>query len=387
MLTLYGLGTIVGAGIFVLIGPVAGLAGGAMPASFVLAALIAGFTALSYAELGARFPQSAGEAVYVDRAFGYSALVAAVGYSVIFVGITSAATIVRSFNGYFAEFYVLPGVLVMIVLVTVLGAIAIYGIGLSVKVAGAITVISIVGLGLVLVVAFDPAAIMRAPEKFAPGAAGMTGIFAGAFLAFYAFIGFEDIVNLAEEVKTPERSVPIAIIAALVLATLVYLLVAVAAVTAVPIEQLAASDAPLAAVMAAHGHNPALISLISLIAVTNGALVQIIMASRVLYGLSARGLTLRSFGDVSPRTRTPVRATLVVVLVVGVLALSFPLVKLASATSAMTLVIFVLVNASLVRLRLVAPAQSAAVRYPLIVPLCGMLLSGLLLLAPLLPRV
>jgi len=380
LLTLYGLGTIVGAGIYVLIAAVASQAGGAMPFAFLLAAVIAGFTAFSYAELGARFPFSAGEAVYIDNAFSMRLATLLIGYAVVFVGISSAATISRSFCGYLSVFIDMPDTVVISVLVLSLGTIAAIGIGISVWFATIITLISLIGLFIVLGVAWDPGILIAEPHRLAVGDHGYVGVMAGALLTFYAFIGFEDMVNIAEEVESPERNLPIAIVVALVASTLLYLLVALAAVSSLPLHELQQSRAPLADIIAAHGYDPTLITGISLISVINGALVQVIMAARVLFGMSARGVAHRWLGLISPLTRTPVNATVIVVILVLVAALTLPLVKLAAITSTVTLLIFAAVNAALLRLRLTAGPAVGSVNYPLIIPALGCLLSLVLLL-------
>ena len=207
------------------------------------------------------------------------------------------------------------------------------------------------------------------------------GIFSGAFLAFYAFIGFEDMVNVAEEVKDASHTLPRAIILALIVSTVLYLSVALVAVMALPIRELAASEAPLAVIMNAHGkHYGLLISGISLVAVINGALIQIIMVSRVLYGMGHAGLAWTGFSRVNPRTRTPLRATLLVTLVILIMALWLHLETLAGMTSVITLLVFSAINLALIKLKRREPALAGITQYPIWVPLCGCTLSLLLLI-------
>ena len=378
-LSLYGLGTILGAGIYVLIGAVAARSGIHMPLAFIVAALVAAPTALAYAELGARYPVSAGEAKYIDAAFSRRALTLAVGLAVVAVGIISAATIANGFAAYLRVLWPVPQPLSVTVLIVTLGTLAAVGVRASVLAANAVTVIAVLGLLWVLAIAGDGITLTLVTQSLVPTPAIVPaiGILSGAVLAFYAFIGFEDMVNLAEEVRDPERTLPLAIIIALTVATLLYGLVALAAAGTVPVEKLAGSEAPLALVFAARGYDDKLIAVISLIAVVNGALVQIIMASRVLYGLARDQDFLRPLKAVSPTTRTPVAATLLSTVVVLAFALSLPLVKLAALTSTLTLLIFTLVNVALIRLRLVAPANSG-IRFPLWVPVSGALTSAAL---------
>jgi amino acid transporter len=224
----------------------------------------------------------------------------------------------------------------------------------------------------------------RAHELIPPAdATAWHAVLLGAFLAFYAFIGFEDMVNVAEEAKDPVRDMPRAILLATVAATLLYVLVAFIAVLSLPPAELAASEAPLALLYARATGDPAvLISLIGIFAVVNGALIQIIMAARVLYGMSREGWIPAALGRVHRRTRTPLIATAAVAASVLVLALTIPLVELARATSFVILLVFVLVNLSLLRLKLrkVAPPPSAW-RCPIWVPAAGAVVSLVLLAA------
>ena len=383
LITFYGLGTIIGAGIYVLIGVVASKAGMFSPLAFLLAAFIAGFTAFSYAELGSRLPRSAGEAVYFQEAFGKRWLSSTIGWSVVAIGLVSAATIANGFVGYLEFFIQTPDWLAITCLVISLGLIAAVGISQSVWMATVITLIEISGLIYVLVVAGDSFSNLpeRLPEMIPSfEATTWNGIFIGAFLAFYAFIGFEDMVNVAEEVKDAPRTLPKAIIIVLVVSTILYLAIALVAVLALPINDLASSNAPLALIVeksvdANSDKATLLISAISLIAVVNGALIQIIMASRVLYGMGNTGLAHHKFANLHPRTRTPLFSTGLTVLVVLVLALWLPLVTLAQITSFITLTIFAGVNLALIKLKLRTPIQSGAVHYPLWVPITGALLS------------
>ncbi len=383
LITFYGLGTIIGAGIYVLIGVVASKAGMFSPIAFLLAAFIAGFTAFSYAELSSRLPHSAGEAVYIQNAFGKRWLSTATGWCVVVIGLVSSATIVNGFVGYLGVFVQVPDWLAITCLVVSLGLIASIGISQSVWLATIITLIEIGGLIYVLVVAGDSFSQLpaRLPEMIpAFETETWSGIFIGAFLAFYAFIGFEDMVNVAEEVKDAPRILPKAIIIALIVSTILYLAIALVAVLALPINDLASSKAPLALIVensveAGSYKSTLFISGISLIAVVNGALIQIIMASRVLYGMGNTGLAPRILAKVHPRTQTPLLSTGLAVIAVLILALWLPLVTLAQVTSFITLAIFAVVNLALIRLKLRTPSVPGTVHYPLWVPIMGASLS------------
>lgn len=383
LITFYGLGTIIGAGIYVLIGVVASKAGMFSPLAFLLAAFIAGFTAFSYAELSSRLPHSAGEAVYMQKAFGKRWLSTATGWCVVAIGLVSAATIANGFVGYLKIFIEIPDWLSITCLVISLGLISAVGISQSVWMATVITLIEIGGLVYVLAVAGDsfgqlPARLPELIPSFETST--WNGIFIGAFLAFYAFIGFEDMVNVAEEVKDAPRTLPTAIIIALIVSTVLYLAIALVAVLALPINDLASSNAPLALIVensveASDNKSTLFISAISLVAVVNGALIQIIMASRVLYGMGNTGLAPHMLAKVHPRTQTPLISTGLATIAVLVLALWLPLVTLAQITSFITLAIFAGVNLALIRLKLSTPNVPDTVHYPLWVPIIGALLS------------
>jgi len=380
LVTFYGLGNILGAGIYVLIGKVVGEAGLFAPLSFLLAALLASLTAFTYAELSARFPLSAGEAVYVQEALGIGWLSSAVGILLVLAGIVSAATIMKGFAGYLQVFIPLPAGMAIVLMVVMLGGLAAWGIAESVALAALVTVVEVAGLLLIIGIAAPGMVTLGSLAAELPPVTGTTvlpGILMGAFLAFYAFIGFEDMVNVAEEVRHPERNLPRAILLALLISSVLYLLVSLAAITAMPADRLAAVDAPLAVMYEyVTGREPLLITLISMLAVVNGALIQIIMASRVCYGMARQRWLPAWFGRVYPRTQTPVMATLTVAVLVLLAALWFPIEALAKATSFFLLIVFALVNLSLWRLkRRRATADRNAFCVPRWVPVTGFFAS------------
>ena len=383
LVTFYGLGTILGAGIYALVGKVAGHAGIFTPLAFLLASFIAFLTAISYAELSSRFPLSAGEAYYVRRAFGHDWLSGLIGWMVVFTGVVSAAAIAHGFVGYLRLFISIPSPLAMIGLIILLGAVAIWGIIESAMMAMLMTLIEIGGLLLVIYVAGN--SLQRLPEvwhqmRFSLSMAGSSGVLAGAFIAFYAYIGFEDMVNIAEEIKHPEKTLPYAIFAALGIGTLLYVLVALVAILALPLEAFAQSEAPLALIFQLRGYSPSIIGMISLIAIVNGALVQIIMASRVIYGMAKQHNAPVLFATLYRRTQTPLIATLFVMAVIVMFALLFPIEMLAKITSAIILCIFIMMHLSLIAIKKRKEVQPNAVSYPILFPIAGAFLSALFLI-------
>ena len=388
LFALYGTGNIIGAGIYVLVGKVAGEAGLLAPLAFVVAAVIAGLTGLSYGELAARHPVSAGEAVYLHKAFGRRWLSVSAGLLIALAGLVSAATMARGFVGYFNQFVSANEVIVIVVLISALTLIAVRGIAESARVAAALTLVEAGGLlWIILAAAPDATQLAEVPvaEFFPADMPAWQGVFAAAFLAFFAFIGFEDMVSIAEEVHEPERNMPRGIMLAFAISTTLYLLVTIVSIAVLPIAELAASGAPLADVYrAATGGSIVIISVIGLVAVINGALIQIIKAARVFYGMACNGWLPGFFGIVNARTRTPLRSTVIAGGLVLVLALLLPLVSLAKITSAMVLVVFTLVNIALLRIKRSGPPPEGVRSMPAWVPLLGALASAGILLGGLL---
>ena len=383
LVTFYGIGTILGAGIYVLVGKVAGFAGMFTPFAFLTALLLAGFSAFTYAELSARFPRSAGEAVYVHEGLGWRHLSIIVGASIIFASVISVATLLHGFVGYMQVYLGLPAALVIIIMGLSIGLVVAWGITESVLIATFMTLVEMVGLILVVWVARDSFGHLptQLPEMFPPLEwTAWAGIFMGGFIAFYAFIGFEDIVNVAEEVRNPRHTLPRAIILALIIITLFYLFVSVVAVLTISTTRLAETDAPLALIYShVTGKSPVIITLISLIAVLNGALVQVIKASRVVYGMSRQGWLPTVLGVVNPRTRTPLLATAIITGLVLLFALWLPLLSLAKLTSFITLMVFALMNFSLVFIKFRTPQPEDILILPMWVPVIGFLLSSAML--------
>ncbi len=375
LLTLYGLGNILGAGIYVLVGAVAGAAGAAAPVAFLVAAVLVAATAYTYGELAARHPVSAGEAAYLQAAFGRPALSTSVGCLIALAGMVSAATILHGFAGYLEVFASVSPWLAKLAVVVSLGALAAWGIRESAQTAALLTLIELAGLVVVVWlgrehVAEAAATIVRG--ELEPSWAVWPGVVHGAFLAFYAFIGFEDMVNVAEEVVAPARTMRRAIVLALAIATVMYLLVAVVAVAAVAPAELAGSSAALTLVWERlTTSSPVFIGVVGLFAVVNGALIQIVMASRILYGMSRQGWLPAALGRVHPRRRTPIVATVAVSALIFALAIALPVVTLAGATSLLVLVVFTLMHVALLALETREERRTGRWRRAIWVPAVG----------------
>lgn len=377
LLTAYGVGVMVGAGIYVLVGVVIGQAGVWAPLAFLLAGLVALPSALSYAELATRMPEAAGEAAFIERGFDSRTLALAAGLAIAAAGVISGAAVLRGGVGYLAALVPVPEPLLIATLGLALTLIALKGVLESLAVAAVFTLVEILGLVGVTLAGFaaEPVA-----EWVTPAGPSWTGIAAATSLCFFAFIGFEDLENMAEEVRDPGRTMPRAILLALAITALLYTLVAFAAVRAVPHAVISATERPLALVWeAGTGRSAAFLEAIAVAAAVNGVLAQIVMAARVLFGLGRRASWLAVFTEAHARRGTPTRATLLVGGGVTVAALLLPVQALAEVTAVVLLVIFLFVNVALIRIKRRAP--EAPFRVPGFVPWAGLLAALAALLA------
>ncbi len=391
LLVLYGLGTTIGAGIYVLVGAAAGRAGIYAPVAFIVAAIGIAPTAASYGELASRYPVSAGEAAYVNAGFGSRTMSLLAGWLVIVSGVVASAAIAIGCAGYIRTFVDLPLSLVVTVVILTMGLVAAWGIVESVLLAALFTLIEAGGLLILIYAGFshDSNIILQVPETFPPVAElGIwLGIANAGLLAVFAFIGFEDMVNVAEETRRPRITLPWAIFLTLAITTMLYTLVTMVAVLAVAPAELAGSEAPLSLVYERlTGASPAMISGVAIFATANTILVQQIMASRVVYGMAEQGTMPRLFARVNAFTRTPILATVAVVAASLILALGFNLERLAEMTSQIVLIIWALANMALVLIKLrKGPAPVGSFILPLWVPVAGFISSCALVILSSLP--
>lgn len=375
LLTLYGVGVMVGAGIYVLIGAIVGVAGGLTPHAFLVSGLVAALSAYSFAELAARIPESAGEAAYAQEAFGSQMLASIVGVAVMAVGTISAAAILKGGVGYVLGLVDLPRLPTEFAILLALTTIALVGVVESLAAAAILTLLEVAGLLVVAAAGLfggDGLPVALLPDAAAIPNVPAAALLAGALLAFFAYVGFEDMVNMAEETVDPSRTMPRAIFLAVGITTALYILVAVAVLRAVPAADLAVSERPLALVFSAGtGWSAEIIMVIAIIATLNGVLVQIVMVARVLYGLSRRRPWLAAIGTVNARLQTPVRATIVAGIAVGGFLIAAPIERLAGMTSTILLGIFVVMNVALIVLKRRGPPPAGAPNAPLLVPVLG----------------
>jgi APA family basic amino acid/polyamine antiporter len=360
--TLSGTGIILGAGIYVLIGQAAGLAGNAVWLSFAFAALIAVFTGLSYAELSSMFPTAGAEYDYVSNAF-HQRLAFIIGIMVILSGVVGAATVSLGFAGYFISFTGLPLVPVAVALLLGLGFLTAWGIRESTRVAIVLTLIEAGGLVGIIAIGLPHLGSVNYLEM----PSGLSGVFAGAALIFFAFQGFEEMVKLSEETREPEKNIPRGLIFAMVITIVLYLLVAVAAVSAVGFMSLASSPAPFAEIASTYlgSGGSTLFTIIALFATANTVLLMLIASSRLVYGMAKSGSLPGRFATVHRTRRTPGIAIAVVIGVSLVFLLLGDIREDAQITNFTLYVTFLVINAAVIALRLHSPQLPRPFRVPL----------------------
>lgn len=383
MLLLLVVGDILGAGIYILIGDVAGEIGASAWLAFVIAFTVAGLSAASYSALVTRFPGPSGSALYVRKAFDRETLTFVVGMAVMLSSMSTAATTTRAFAGeYLREFVEPPVVVVTVVLVIALTLLNVRGIEASARVNVVMTLIEIGGLVVVVVIGIaaltdgmgDPSAVVEL-ENFE-----LNGLLTATSLAFFAFLGFEDAVHLSAEVRDGRRVFPRVLFGAVAITSLLYLAVVLVATMLVAPGQLSGSSGPLLEVvqLGPLAVAPKWFSLVALVAVSNTSLFALVASSRLLFGMSKNGSLPPVFARVHRRYRTPVVASAAVAAGAAILAMTGAVDELAVAAVTLLLAVLVLVNISALVTRH-GPEATAAFSPPVWVPLCGVLTSGGLL--------
>lgn len=384
------IGDMLGTGIYALTGDVAGQVGGAAWLAFGGAFLVAMFTATSYLELVGKYPSAAGAALYSQRAFNNRFLTFIVGFAVMCSALTSVAAASRTFAGYFQELASLPLVLLVPVFIVGLALLNLRGVAESVKANVAMTCIELAGL--LIVIAVGAWALShgigdagRALE-FNEGADPFALVVSGAALAFFAIVGFEDSVNMVEETKNPQRDFPRAFFIGISITGVVYMLVAFFTTALVPIEVLRDSNQDLLEVVriGAPWFPLVVFSFIAMVAVGNTSLINLMMASRLLYGMAREKAVPAVFGRVHPRRRTPWVAALFTTALALLLASWSGVRTLGGTTALLLLGVFCLVNVAVLVLRS-RPVAHAHYRAPTICPVLG-LVSCAYLVTPLAGR-
>ena len=358
----FGVGIILGAGIYALIGPAAEMAGNALWMSFVLGAIISSFTGLSYAELSTMFPEAAAEYVYAKKAFGKELWAFLLGWLIIFAGAVSVSTVAIGFSGYLRSFIDMPTSVTALLLIGMLSFLNFLGIEESSRVNIMFTAIEVAGLALIIFLGLG-----RFPNvDYLASPTGLQGIFAGAALIFFAYLGFEDIVNIAEEIEDPQKNIPRALIFSIIVATVFYVLVAVSAVSLADWRILGGSDAPLAyaASTVLGGNAFFVLSIIALFATANTVLILLMVGSRMVYGMARDGSLPKIFSIVHEERGTPWIAIVAVMLLSMLFAAIGDIRLIAGVTNFATFTIFALVNLSLLSLRYKQPDLKRPFKVP-----------------------
>ncbi|MDT0201223.1 APC family permease [Nocardioides sp. AE5] len=380
LLLLFIVGDILGTGIYALTGDVAGQVGGAAWAPFLVAFAVATVTAFSYLELVTKYPQAAGAALYTHKAFGIHFVTFLVAFTVMCSGITSASTAASAVAGFFSDAFQLgyeagstPLLLIALIFMVLIGLLNLRGVSESVMANVVLTLVELSGLLMIIFIGLyamsDGKADFSRVVVFE--AAGDKSLFltvtTGTALAFFAMIGFEDSVNMAEETKDPQRDFPKMMLSGLGLAAVIYVLVAVTAVALVPVGDLTDPDKPSALTQVVAAGAPGMpfdriFPFIAMFAVANTALINMLMASRLLYGMARQGVLPAALGKVHPGRRTPWVAILfTTALAIGLITYvvlasrsesSANTVKLLGGTTALLLLaVFTVVNIALLILR------------------------------------
>lgn len=382
-ITLSGIGIILGAGIYALIGEAAGLAGNAVWLSFAISSLVALLTALAYAELSSMFPRASAEYEYTLQAFSrFPAFV--IGWLIIFSGVIGAATVSLGFAGYFRALTGAPLMPTALALVALLAVLIFAGIKQSARVAIAFTMIEAVGLIFVIIVGIPHLGSVNYLEM----PFGFSGVFQASALIFFAFIGFEDMVKLSEEAKEPERNIPRGLILAISASIILYILVALCATSVLGWQELSSSAAPFSDIAhAALGPNASIvISVMALFATTNTVLLMLLAASRIIFGMAESSSLPQILASVYPGTGTPWAA----IILVTALCMAFVSLQdisfVANVNNFTVFLTFIVVNAALIALRYKRPETVRPFRVPFsfgrlpILPILGIAVNVFLML-------
>lgn len=379
---LYGLGVIIGAGIYVLIGRAAGMAGNSLWISYIIAAVIAGLTGLSYAELSSMFPRSGAEYVYTRKAFSSKIFSFSISWFIIFVGAVSAATVALGFGGYFQNIFGTPVILNAAILIILLSFLNFYGLKESMKLNLLMVSVTVGGLLLIIFLGIPYiGSVNYFDMKF-----GTEGIMAAAAFIFFAYLGFEDIANISEEAKKPRSAIPKAIIISVLITTLLYVLVSISAVSILPWQELAKSSAPLADVAGAVIPNSSgAFSIFALVATASTVLIFLIAYSRMLYGMTEEHSLPKIFSSLHSKRRTPWVAIFSLMFVALLFVFIGDIKIVASITDFGAFLIFSFVNLSLIWLRYKEPSVERGFKVPInigvfpVLPFLGLLFNVVML--------
>jgi len=350
--TLMSIGIILGAGVYVLIGEAAGLSGNGLWLSFIIAAVVASFTGLSYAELSSRFPHASAEYTYIEQSFGKH-IAWIVGWLIITGSIIGGATVAMGFANYFNALFNTPIILTALVLLFICGVILIAGVKETAFFAIIMTLIEAAGLIIIVFIGLP----YFGSVNYAELTQGIKGVLEAGVLIFFGYIGFESITRMAAETKKPEKNIPKAIIISIIATTIIYILVGISAVSVIPWQDLSTAKAPLALVAEnVFGSNSFLaLSIIALFSTFNTALVMLLSGSRIIYGIAEKKALPKIFLHVSKKTLAPYIAVVFVIAFSMLCLFLGDLKTIANLTNFTIFVTFIVINASVIFLRIKKP--------------------------------
>jgi basic amino acid/polyamine antiporter, APA family len=357
----FAAGVILGAGIYTVIGEAAGIGGNMLWLSFLIASFTALLTAFAYAELVALFPKAGGEFSYVKESIN-AKLAYVIGIAVALSGIVAGATIAVGFAGYFSQLLQFNETLTALGIVALIWIINVIGIRQSSVTNIIFTLIEIGGLGYVIWAAWPKIGTVDYTEL---PPEGINGIFAAAAISFFAFTGFEDAVKLAEETKKPEKNVPRALFIASAVVIVLYMAVVIAAVSAVPFEELGRSKSPLSVIAESrYGKMGAtIIAVIALFSTSNSLLSNMLGGSRITYSM-AKEKDVKLLRKVSPKRRTPVRALILIAICIAAFSFIGEVKTIALIANFFVFATFFLLNVSVLYLRVKDPDRERPFRIP-----------------------
>ncbi len=363
-LTMYGVGLILGAGIYVLIGEATAFAGNSVWISFLLGTIVAMFAGLSYAELTALFPKAAAEYTFVKHTFKNNFLAFIIGWLTAITSMITAATVSLGFGGYFAQFIDLPITISAILLIGILSVVNFIGIKES---AWANTIFAIITAGgLILIIFLGMTFETTESIDYFEMPNGTIGIILAFVLIFFAFIGFEDMANVAEEVKKPRKTLPRAIILSVMITGIIYILVSLSVVRVVNWDELGQSAAPLAAVaersLGVEGN--IILSAIALFATASTVLITLVAGSRILYGMAHNKTLPLSLGKIHSKTKTPWIAVIGISITSTAFAFIGDIVIVANITVFAVVITFAMINLSVIVLRYTKPTLERPFKVP-----------------------
>ncbi|AKB78059.1 Amino acid transporter [Methanosarcina horonobensis HB-1 = JCM 15518] len=360
-ITLTGIGSILGAGIYVLLGTAAGLAGNLVWFSFLFAGITAAFSAFSYMELSSMYPRAGAEYEFVKRAFG-ERVGLFVGLLVVYFVIITSSAVAIGFGRYFSNLFGGESLIVAVGLFIVLSLIMVYGVKESARVAILITLIEFSGLLIVMYVGLPYLGTVNYLE-----APDLAGVFEASALIIFAFLGFEDIVRLSQETKDAEKATPRALLIAISVTVFLYICVAISAVSVLDFQALGVSEVPLADVVAVAFGNDAfiLMSWIAMFSTMNTVLVVMLGGSRIVYGMADSGSLPKFLSRVHPRFQTPWTAIFGIALVSSIFVLIGDIIVVANIANFMIFLVFFMVNISLIKLRYTDPGRKRPFKIPL----------------------